>query len=456
MGTSSLATMAIRPFGATIVRMNAVNAHRAIGWLAPYRVLDLTDQRGLLAGQMLAKLGAEVIQVEAPQGSSARSVGPFAPDTGSGPRSLYWTAYCAGKRGITCNLDKLEGQALFRELVRSADFLIESEDPGLMARRGLDYTSLQAIRPGLIHVSITAFGSKGPKAHWANTELTLWASGGPLLPAREPGKTPMRVTVPQAYLHASADAACGALIAHFARVRDGLGQHVDISVQQSAAQSTLASILSAAVGHDDFSIRPEPKANGKKTLDLSGSGARTRRSKWKVADGLVEMHLAMGPASGRFTNNLFAWLSELGACSEQFASWDWVTVPGRIESGEIDDDMLATVRAEVETFLAPRKKRELVEEAIRRKILLAPIATVEDLVQSPHHAARGYFQEVEEADLRFRLPGPFAFAMSEVSTEPFCSIAAAPSIGQDNAAIYGELCGMSGSEIDQLRAAEVI
>lgn len=427
----------------------------ASGWLAPYRVLDLTDQRGLLAGQMLAKLGADVIQVEPPSGSPARAVAPFATDGEGNRHSLHWSAYCAGKRAITCDLDGEEGKALFRALVAHADFVIESDAPGHMAQRGLGYDDLRAINPALVHVSITAFGSDGPKAHWVATDLTLWAAGGPLLPAREPGKTPLRVAVPQAYLHASADAACGALVAHFARARDGVGQHVDVSVQQSAAQSTLASILSAAVGHEDFSIRPVATGS-KKTLDLSGSGARTRRSKWRVKDGLVEMHLAMGPASGRFTNNLFAWLKELGACSATFAEWDWVTLPQRIQSDEIDLDMLEAARTEVAAFLATRTKQELVHEAMHRKILLAPIMTIKDLADSPHHAARHFFQRADGTDWPLTLPGPFAFASGSVTVAPFVDAAPAPSIGQHNHAVYQALCGLSHAQVVQLRAKGVI
>src|SRR5712691_9659195 len=103
--------------------------------LSNYRVLDLTDERGLLAGAILADLGADVIQVEPPEGSSARRVGPFADDG----ESLYWTAYAANKRGVTCDLDGREGRELALALCAGADFVFESETPGTMARRGLAY-----------------------------------------------------------------------------------------------------------------------------------------------------------------------------------------------------------------------------------------------------------------------------------------------------------------------------
>ncbi len=425
------------------------------GWLSSYCVLDLTDQRGLLAGQMLAKLGADVIQVESPSGSPARAMAPFALGQNGGRHSLYWSAYAAGKRSVSCDLTTERGRNLLRQMLATADFVFESAEPGEWEQLGLSHAELRRANPGLIHVSITAFGSTGPKAHWSATDLTLWAAGGALLPTRNPGCTPLRITVPQSYLQASADAACGALIAHFARVQDGAGQHVDISAQQSVAQSTLASILSAAVGHENFSLRPEPKSQ-KVELDLSGSGARTRRSKWIVKDGMVELHLAIGPSSGRFTNNLFAWLHECGACDPAFASWDWAKLPARIESGEITHLALEAARECVRAFLSQRTKEELLREAIRRKVLLAPVATTEDLANSPHHAARGFFEEVSESDLQVKLPGPFAFAMTPVSVPPFVSLTAAPEIGQHNYEVYRELCGLSSTEVDELHEAGVI
>ena len=98
--------------------------------LGPYRVLDLTDEKGLICGKTLGDLGADVIQIEPPGGSSARDLGPFYRDIPSGEESLYWFAYNANKRSITLNLESSDGQDLFRKLVAKADFVIESFAPG--------------------------------------------------------------------------------------------------------------------------------------------------------------------------------------------------------------------------------------------------------------------------------------------------------------------------------------
>jgi crotonobetainyl-CoA:carnitine CoA-transferase CaiB-like acyl-CoA transferase len=162
--------------------------------LEPYRVLDLTDERGLLCGQLLGDLGADVIQVEPPAGSRARRIGPFVGDVPHPDRSLYWWAYARNKRSLTLDLAHAEGRALLRRLVRTAHFLIESDRPGMLAALGLGYADLAAINPALVYVSISAFGQTGPRALWADADLVLLAAGGPpcAFPFRRRTCTPAR------------------------------------------------------------------------------------------------------------------------------------------------------------------------------------------------------------------------------------------------------------------------
>src|SRR6185436_5268188 len=123
--------------------------------LSPYRVLDLTSARGQLCGQMLGDLGADVVQIEPPGGSPVRRQGPFVDDVPHPDRSLAWWAVSRNKRGTTLDLDTGRGQEILRRLAARADFLIESETPGIQAGRGLDHASLAALNPRLVYVSIT-------------------------------------------------------------------------------------------------------------------------------------------------------------------------------------------------------------------------------------------------------------------------------------------------------------
>src|SRR5262249_46671402 len=165
--------------------------------LSPYRVLDLTTERGLLCGQLLGDMGADVVKVEPPGGSPARKFGPFFEDRPHPDRSLFWWAYNRNKRGVTLDLERPEGRELLKRMVADADFIIESFNPGEMAARGLSYDDLAAINPRLVYVSITPFGQDGPKASYADADLIIMAAARPLVlaggrrwPARGAGGRP--------------------------------------------------------------------------------------------------------------------------------------------------------------------------------------------------------------------------------------------------------------------------
>ncbi len=423
-----------------------------MGFLSPYRVLDLTNERGLLAGKMFADLGANVIQVEPIGGSSARQIGPFIEDGPQNEHSLYWDAYACNKRDITCNLDSKEGQHLFRQLCLSADFLFESEAPGVMRVRELSYEALHTINPHLIYTTITPFGSEGPKALYAESEITIWAAGTAIYSHRDGDRPPLRISVPQAYLHAAADAAGGALIAHFARLRSGLGQHVDVSAQISVGQATLSAILGAAVG--DLSYEKDAQGTRRKNvIDQSGSGSALKRSKWQVQDGYLELHLTMGPSAGRFTNVLMAWLHDEGAIDEDTARLDWTLLPEHLKSGAFTFDELNRIYERVAAFLRTRTKKELMEVAIRRKLLMAPIATMKDLAESPHLEARAFWHDVEGSNGQHRrLPGPFA----RTNSDAFTFTRGAPRLGEHNQEVYTELLNLSQEDISMLARQGVI
>src|SRR5712672_3430713 len=220
--------------------------------LSQYRVLDLTTERGLLCGQMLGDMGADVIKVEPVGGSSARQIGPFYKDQPHPDRSLYWWAYNRNKRSITLDIERDEGRALLRRLVERADFLIESHNPGYLPERKLGFSDLAKINPALIYVSITPFGQDGPKANYADSDLIIMAAGGPLILAGDADRPPVRLCIPQAYLHASADAAVASLAANHERVRSGLGQHIDVAAVQSVAMATQSHILAAPLGSTEM------------------------------------------------------------------------------------------------------------------------------------------------------------------------------------------------------------
>jgi crotonobetainyl-CoA:carnitine CoA-transferase CaiB-like acyl-CoA transferase len=377
-------------------------------FLDDVRVLDLTDERGLLAGRVLADLGADVVQVEPVGGSSARRRKPLPPK--DGPHSSYvWQAYAANKRGVVADPGTAEGADLIRSLAVAADVLIESGEPGALAARGLDVTDLHAVNPRLVYVSITPFGRTGPKAHLKAPDLVAWAAAGPLDEHRDGDRPPLRISLPQAYLYAALDAAAGALLALSARRRTGRGQLVDVAVQTSLTTATLGHALTYAVGDVPRDMTKGHVLEAPR-VDQSGSGSNTDPTlkKWGCRDGMIEFHIGIGPASGAFTNDFIAWLAEEGAPVDDFARLDFRTVPAKIASGEFTDDDSARLRAIIKDFFAMRTKAEVLDAAIKRKLLCVPICDVGDIVASRQLAARDFFVTVGEGEDAVLLPGPFA------------------------------------------------
>ena len=122
------------------------------------RVLDLTDETGLLCGKTLGDYGADVIKIERPGGDPARNIGPFYKDIPDPEKSLFWFATNTSKRGITLNIEVPDGQELFRRLAETADVVVESFEPGYMDCIGLGYEDLKKVKPDIVFTSITPFG----------------------------------------------------------------------------------------------------------------------------------------------------------------------------------------------------------------------------------------------------------------------------------------------------------
>lgn len=399
------------------------------------RVLDLTDERGLLCGRMLADLGADVVQVEPLAGSTARAVPPVA----ASGTSLYWETFAANKRGLAVDLDDDAGVALVRDLAARADVVVTSLPAPWLSERGLDPDTLRAATPELVYTHVSAFGWSGPKASYADSDLVVWAAGGPLDPHRGEDGTPLRISVPQAFLHAAADAAAGSLVAVLARGTTGRGQVVDVSAQASVGVATLARNLASVVGDEHPEWHQQPVAG---RTDQSGSGAATpiRLKKWQCADGMVELHLSMGPAAGGFTNSLFGWLRDEGAVDERIAGWDWRVLPQRMVSGELTADDLDEARAAVRTFLRTKTKAEVLDAALQRRLLCMAIFDTGDIAASDHLKERGFWATVDVDGTPVRIPG----RMAQISGDGMPEVRRrAPRVGEHTDEVVGEWLGAS-------------
>ncbi len=199
--------------------------------LNPYRVLDLTDHRGEMAGMILGSLGADVIKIEPPGGSEGRRQGPFAGD-GRGPEdSLQFFAHNRFKRSIVLDLSADRDRLLFFELVRTADFVLDSAPPGLLASHGLGFEDLVQHNDQIVQVMVTPYGVDGPAATRPASDLTIAAMGGQVALQGCREREPVRVSAPQVWRHAGVEAAVAALVAHQRMCVTGDAQFVDLSAQ---------------------------------------------------------------------------------------------------------------------------------------------------------------------------------------------------------------------------------
>ena len=198
------------------------------------RVLDLgTGVSGPYCAKLLLDAGASVVRVEPPGGDPLRSVGPPVED---GAGAAF--AFCnAGKQSVVLDYAQPDGARRLWELLRWADIVIENEAPGVLARHGFGPGDVLAARPAMVYVSITGYGQTGPRRDWRITELTIGAAGGMVdlngADDREPLAYPGHVMA----IWSGAAAAAGALAAWRHARRTGIGQHVDVSMQEAIAST---------------------------------------------------------------------------------------------------------------------------------------------------------------------------------------------------------------------------
>jgi crotonobetainyl-CoA:carnitine CoA-transferase CaiB-like acyl-CoA transferase len=213
--------------------------NRRTGPLSHVQVLDLSRiMAGPWASQILADLGADVIKIERPEvGDDTRAWGPpFLKDSfGNATKdSGYYLCVNRGKRSVTIDISKPEGQAIVRDLARNCDILLENYKVGALERYGLTYDDLKGENPGLIYASVTGFGQDGPRATQAAYDFMIQAMGGLMSVTGEadknPGGGPQKVGVPIVDLMTGMYTAVSVLAALARRAETGIGDYIDLAM----------------------------------------------------------------------------------------------------------------------------------------------------------------------------------------------------------------------------------
>ena len=410
--------------------------------LAPYRVLDLTDERGLLAGKILADLGADVVQIEPPGGNPARNIGPFYGDDPQPEKSLFWWAYAANKRSITLDLEQKDGQALLKKMVVEADFLVESFTPGYLDTLGLGYDLLAEINPKLVMVSITPFGQDGPYSNYQATDIVGMALGGFMYLTGDDDRAPIRISFPHFYLHGGAAGATAAMLAHTYRITSGQGQYVDVSCQQAVAK-TLA--------HAPQIWDIEGAILKRMGVYRQTSGENRVRINWPCKDGYVN-YMVQGGSVAYSTRALLEWMKEDNFDTADLDIIDWE----KMGYGAITPELMDQLGGPLGDFFKGHTRAELVQGSLDRRILLFPVATPSALQDHPQLEARGYFKELEHPELGATVQYPGAFVKSGDGEDIAGIYRRPPLIGEHNTVIFQGELGITGSELESLKRSGVI
>jgi crotonobetainyl-CoA:carnitine CoA-transferase CaiB-like acyl-CoA transferase len=330
------------------------------GALSSYRVLDLTDEKALLCGRFLADMGAEVIRIEKP----------------GTPPTFSWENL--GKKSLTLDLELKAGRALFQELVKEADVLIESYAPGHLETLGLGYSQLNEINPRLIMASVSPFGQDGPYRDYKSSDLVASAMGGQLYVTGEAALPPLKLFGKQSYYLGSLFAAIGILLALMRRHASGKGQHIDISLQECAA-AALDHVLVRYFYQDEVAQR---------------QGSLHWNNAFRVfpaKDGYVLLSLFYQ------WETLVEWLASEGMAAD-LTEEKWQDRGYRLEHIDHIIEVL-------ERWTKKHSKVELVEKAQLMRFPWAEVASPSDLLTSPQLEERKFWLDVEYLGQRYKLPG---------------------------------------------------
>ena len=402
------------------------------------RVLEISAPETMLAGRILADLGADVVVVEPPAGSPGRRLGPFLDDTPGIERSLTWHALNYNKRGVTLDLSSPDGKAMMRDLVVKFDVVIETAGGG--ERSLLDAIELL---PRVIRCTISPFLRTGPKSEYAATDFTVMAASGAPVMTGDRDRPPLFFPVPQAMMEAGADAAIAVLAGLIARDRDGLGQRADVSARIAAMMGSFGQALVPGSGN------PEGKrSQGAMTI----AGVQVP-SVYECADGYTLITIGFGPVFGQMTQRLAKWAAEEGHADRRTAEINWPSFISDLSSRKVSPSDLQALIDGLKSLARSKSKADLAEASRRLGLLASPVMHMKDVAEYVQYRERGLFTPVS-VDAGREIDAPARFAQfSNYSIE---IKRPAPKLSEHSVEIFETELGLSKTEIQALFVAGAI
>jgi crotonobetainyl-CoA:carnitine CoA-transferase CaiB-like acyl-CoA transferase len=406
--------------------------------LSDVRVLELSAPETMLAGRILADLGADVVTIEPPAGAAGRRIEPFLDNIPGLERSLTWHAMNRNKRGITLNLNSVDGRALLVTLAQNFDAVIESAESGGGAP--LDRIDLPE---KIVRCTISAFARSGPKSEYLSSDLLVMAASGTPSMTGDSDRPPLFYTVPQSIMEAGSEAAIAVLGGLIARDRDDLGQRTEVSARIAAMMTALSIPIFVGSGN------PEPKR-----ADTVIAGVRVPTI-YQCADGYVLVTVpAFGPAFGPMTQRLAKLAADEGHLAPDFAQLNWITFPRDLAQKTATPDQLQALVDGVTSLCRHKTKSEIGAAARKFGLLAAPVMDMKDIAESPQYRERGLFTPVRITPDGREIDAPARFA--QFSNFQIETTRPAPSLSEHTADLLHAEAGISATELQALFVHGVI
>lgn len=350
------------------------------GALNGFRVLDLTNERGVYCTKVLADLGADVIRIEPPEGDPLRNYPPFRKGEIDPDQSVYFWHHNTSKRSVVLDLASRHGRDQFSQLLGTADALIESHDVGTLAGLGLGHEEVLETHPALIYTSITPFGQAGPRAKDPANNIVLSALGGVMNVNGAVDAPPLAAFEDQSYLAASNYAAATTIAALLYRRRTGTGQFIDVSIEAAVAafahwpylQSGVAPMRTGSLNLNAFGI--VRCLDGYCAVSLNHNW--DKHLSWMLSEGFGEELVGLRPPT------------------------EEPNVPARRANLEKRLDVLGA-------WAATKAVDTLFREGQAHRLTFGKIMSVDDLFQNPQLRARGFMVPVHHPELgeTYEYPG---------------------------------------------------
>jgi formyl-CoA transferase len=390
------------------------------------RVLDLTQyEAGPSSTQMLAWLGAEVIKIEPLTGEPGRT----ALSDKRGEDSWFFMLLNSCKKGVTLNLKASRGKAMFEELVRNSDVVVENMGPGVMERLGLGYEHLKRLNPRIIHASVKGFGSGGPYSDYKSFEWIAQAMAGAMSMTGSPDGPPTKAIGGLADTGAGLHTAIGILAAIIQRQATGVGQQIEV-----AQQDAVVNLLRIHLRETYVSGKPAPRQGNR-------SAAAAPSNIYRCSPGGPNDYVFIHCATVEMWKSLTKIVGrpELGADPRYEDRRDRVAFMDEIDTM-------------IEDWTSKRPKHEVLSILAGAGVPCGAVLDSAEVLSDPHLRQRGFITDLEHPRRgAYPMPGN-PVRLSDSPT----NVVRAPLLGEHNAEVYGKLLGVGRAELDTLRRDGVI